>query len=133
MRPTSAVRAVPGGGGAAPLPAPLLRPRAGGARLLVDGVAGVRGRGPGAGEARHRPGRAERVGEPEPRAEAEVGRLRLDRADQPGLAAEEMRAAGDVEHQRRALLGDPGRLKRPAQRRSAGQERGRCGLRPRGG
>ena len=94
---------------AAALPAALLRARAGGAALLVDGVAGVPPLRSGAGEARQRPGRAERVGEAEREAEPEVGGARLDLGREPRLAAEQMRAAGDVERQRlRRLGGDPG-------------------------
>ena len=95
---------------AAALPAPLLRPRAGGARLLVDGVAGMRREGcrrrHSAPPPRPRPG-CRRA--PSRSVSPKLRRLRLDLGDEPRLAAEEPGAAGDVEHQRLgAFLGHPG-------------------------
>ncbi len=92
---------------------------AGGARLLVDGVAGMDGpRGPlrVAGE---RPGRARGVRDSGAHRQAEVGAVLLHLGEQRRLPAEEMRAAGQVDHQSlRRLLGHPGaELARPAAER----------------
>jgi hypothetical protein len=73
---------------------------AGGARLLVDGVAVASGsRGAGSAEPRQRPGRARGVGDAGADVQAEIGAVGFQLSEERGLSPEEMRAAGEIDQQ----------------------------------
>jgi hypothetical protein len=98
---------------------------AGGARLLIDRIAVAPGaRGAGSAEARQRPGRARGVGDARAHGQAEIGAVGLHLGEQRLLPAEEMGAAGEVDHQAigRRLRHPGAELARPAAQR--GEKRG---------
>src|SRR5690606_3657156 len=95
------------------------RARPCGPRLLVDGVAAARRRGPPPGMAGERPGAARRVGDPGLDRHAEMGAILRHGIEYPPFAAEEMRRAGQVDDEsiRRLLAHARAELSRPAAER----------------
>ena len=127
-----------GGGITAPLPpAAFDGARPGGPRLLVNRIAvAQRGRHPPR-IARQGPSRPPRIGNARPHTEPQRRAILLHLHQQGRLAAKQMRATGQVNHQRRRLLFRHPRaeLARPApqhrQKRRLGQGIGRLGQKPR--